>query len=236
MGSLRLTLCAGAVAATALAPLAPAAYAADGGVSVTPGSPTPGSDIQLRVQGCTGMSGTAASEAFVADAQLTGSPGVLTGETRVRSTLDPGTYDVRVTCDGFEDKVKGTVTVPDKKQQEKQKQKQEKQEQKKQEQKKQEQKETREQGEKKEKEKEKEPDDSAASPVAPVAPASPVAPVQAGGGGTARLAVVDARAEGPGTGHAVVGLVLAGVAAVVVVVRSARRGRGSAGGGTGGTD
>ncbi len=115
MGSLRLTLCAGVVAAAALAPTA---YAADGGVSVTPGSPAPGSDIRLRVQGCSGMSGTAASEAFVADAQLTGKPGVLTGETRVRSTLDPGTYDVKVTCDGFEDKVKGAISVVDKKQRE----------------------------------------------------------------------------------------------------------------------
>ncbi|MGA5452991.1 hypothetical protein ACPCVO_40785 [Streptomyces umbrinus] len=214
MGSLRLTLCAGVVAAAALAPTA---YAADGGVSVTPGSPAPGSDIQLRVKGCSGMSGTAASEAFVADAQLTGAPGVLTGETRVRSTLDPGTYDVKVTCDGFEDKVKGALTVVDKKQREKQ-QKQEQKEQKEQQQKKEQ------QGQK-----EKQPGDSAALPVAP---ASPVAPVHAGGGGTARLAVVDARSEGPGTRHAVVGLVLAGVAAVAVAVRSARRSRGS----TRGTD
>ncbi|MEU9892924.1 hypothetical protein ACIBCS_09030 [Streptomyces phaeochromogenes] len=220
MGSLRLTLCAGVVAAAALAPTA---YAADGGVSVTPGSPAPGSDIQLRVKGCSGMSGTAASEAFVADAQLTGKPGVLTGETRVRSTLDPGTYDVKVTCDGFEDKVKGAITVLDKKQREKQ-QKQQKQQ-------KQEQNEQKEQQEQKEKQeqreqqgqKEKQPGDSAASPVAPV---------HAGGGGTARLAVVDARSEGPGTRHAVVGLVLAGVAAVAVAVRSARRSRGS----TRGTD
>ncbi|MFC8666979.1 hypothetical protein [Streptomyces sp. NPDC057199] len=210
MGSLRLTLCAGVVAAAALAPTA---YAADGGVTVTPGSPAPGSDIQLRVKGCAGMSGTAASEAFVADAQLTGKPGVLTGETRVRSTLDPGTYDVKVTCDGFEDKVKGAITVLDKKQREKQ-QKQEKQE----------------QNEKKEQQEQQGQKDQ--QEAQPLAPASPVAPVHAGGGGTARLAVVDARSEGPGTRHAVVGLVLAGVAAVAVAVRSARRSRGS----TRGTD
>ncbi|MDQ0777009.1 opacity protein-like surface antigen [Streptomyces aurantiacus] len=209
MGSLRFTLCAGVVAAAALIP---AAYAADGGVRVTPGSPVPGSDIQLRVRGCTGMSGTAASEAFVADAQLTGEPGDLTGETRVRSTLKPGRYDVKVTCDGFEVKVKGTVTVTDKKQREKQEQK-EKQEQnaKQQEQQKQ-----------KQKQKQKEPGDPAASPAVP---ASPVAPVHAGGGGTSRLASSEARSEGPGTRHAVVGLVLAGAAVVAVVVSSARRGR-----------
>ncbi|MFD9439543.1 hypothetical protein ACFWBR_11905 [Streptomyces sp. NPDC060006] len=199
MGSLRLTLCAGAVAAAALTP---AAYAADGGVRVSPGSPAPGSDIQLRVKGCTGMSGTAASEAFVADAQLTGKPGALTGETRVRSTLDPGTYDVKVTCDGFEDKVKGTVTVVEKGQ----RKKPEKDEQGKDEQGRGEQ-------------------DKRKDPASPAAPASPVAPVHAGGGGSARLAAAEAESEGPGTRHAVVGLVLATVAAVAVAVSSARRGR-----------
>ncbi|WP_328496123.1 hypothetical protein OHS59_28030 [Streptomyces sp. NBC_00414] len=203
MGSLRLALCAGAAAAAALAPTA---YAADGGVRVTPGSPAPGSDIRLRVQGCTGMTGTAASEAFVADAQLTGTPGTLSGETRVRSTLDPGTYDVKVTCDGFEHKIKGTVTVADKKQREKRE---------------------REQKEKKREQEEQKGKRDPASPAAS-APASPVAPVHAGGGGTARLAAAEARSEGPGTRHAVVGLVLAGVAAVAVAVSSARRSRGRA--------
>ncbi|MFJ8936333.1 hypothetical protein ACIRL0_11520 [Streptomyces sp. NPDC102365] len=218
MGSLRLALCAGAAAAAALAPTAyaPAAFAADGDVRVTPESPVPGGDIRLRVRGCTGMTGTAASTAFVADARLTGAQGDLTGETRVRSTLDPGTYDIKVTCDGFEHRLKGTVTVADKKQREKREQKQEQRREQKQEQK-QEQKEKRE----------------PASPVAPAsriapAPASPVAPVHAGGGGTSRLAAAETRSEGPGTRHAVVGLVLAGVAAVAVAFRSARRSRGRA--------
>ncbi|MFJ2646382.1 hypothetical protein ACIO1C_06590 [Streptomyces sp. NPDC087420] len=61
--------------------------------------------------------------------------------------------------------------------------------------------------------------------------ASPVAPVRAGGGGTAVLAA-DGRdadkAEGPGTRHAVIGLVLAGVAAVAVAYRSVRRQRSAA--------
>ncbi|MFD0311458.1 hypothetical protein [Streptomyces sp. NPDC127119] len=206
MGSLRLALCAGAAAAAALAPTAyaPAVSAADGGVRVTPGSPAPGSDIRLRVQECTGLTGTAASAAFVADARLTGGRGDLAGETRVRSTLDPGTYDIEVTCDGFGHKVEGTVTVADKKQREKQEQK-EKREREEQEQKR------------------KQPDGSAAA--SPAAPASPVAPVHAGGGGTSRLAAAEARSEGPGTRHAVVGLVLAGAAAVAVAVSSARRGR-----------
>jgi hypothetical protein len=52
--------------------------------------------------------------------------------------------------------------------------------------------------------------------------ASPVAPVHAGGGGTATSVAASA---GPGTAHAVTGLVLAGVAAVAVVLRGSRRRR-----------
>lgn len=53
----------------------------------------------------------------------------------------------------------------------------------------------------------------------------PVAPVRAGGGGTAQLAVEPVHEAGPGTRHAVIGLVLAGVAAVAVALRSVRRRR-----------
>ncbi|MEU1015982.1 hypothetical protein [Streptomyces sp. NPDC005898] len=58
--------------------------------------------------------------------------------------------------------------------------------------------------------------------------AEPSAPVRAGGGGTAQLtsaASEGADEAGPGTRHAVVGLILAGVAAVAVAFRSARRHR-----------
>ncbi|MEU9317991.1 hypothetical protein [Streptomyces sp. NPDC048295] len=55
--------------------------------------------------------------------------------------------------------------------------------------------------------------------------ATPLAPVAAGGGGTALFAGRDARQEGPGTVHAVIGLALAAVAAVSVAFRSARRRR-----------
>ncbi|MET8246198.1 hypothetical protein ABZV31_18295, partial [Streptomyces sp. NPDC005202] len=107
MGSLRLTLCTGLLAAAAFAP---AAHAADrGGVSVTPSSPAPGGDITLRVSGCTGRTGVASSAAFVADARLAGAEGTLVGETRVRSSVVPAAYDVKVTCGSAE--VKGTVTV-----------------------------------------------------------------------------------------------------------------------------
>ncbi|WP_416963153.1 hypothetical protein [Streptomyces sp. Agncl-13] len=178
MGSLKVTLCAGA--AVVLAALTPAAYAADGGgVSVTPASPAPGGDVALRISGCTGTTGTAASAAFVADARLVGAAGTLAGETKVRTSLEPGSYDVKITCGSMT--VKGAIKVV--------------------------------------------ADASQSPSTAPSAPASPIAPVHAGGGGTAHLAAVDARAAGPGTAHAVVGLLLAGVAATAVALRSARRSR-----------
>lgn len=205
MGSLRLTLCAGALCAlcagaVALTGPAPTAYAADSGdITVVPAEPAPGSDIRVHAEGCGGRSGTASSAAFVADAQLTqlgGKGGELAGETRVRSTLAPGTYDVRVSCDGREEKAKGTITVGDGKPPT------------------------------------TKPSATEPAPHHPSVPASPVAPVRAGGGGAATpLAVdstdpansTDARHTGPGAPHTVIGLVLAGVAAVAVVARSARR-------------
>ena len=181
MGSLKVTLCTGA--AVVLATLTPAAYAADGGgVSVTPASPASGADVALKISGCAGTTGSAASAAFVADAKLVGAAGTLAGETRVRSSLEPGSYDVKITCGSLT--VKGAIKVVADASQ-----------------------------------------SSSAPPSTPSTPASPVAPVHAGGGGTAHLAAVDARAAGPGTGQAVVGLLLAGVAATAVALRSARRSR-----------
>ncbi|MGW7405906.1 hypothetical protein ACWGI9_19585 [Streptomyces sp. NPDC054833] len=175
MGSLRLTLCTGLLAAAALVPTA---HAAEGGVSVTPSTPAPGAAVALRVSGCGGTSGTAASPAFASDARLVGVGGALAGETQVRSAAQPGSYDVKVTCAGSV--VNGRLTVAGA--------------------------------------------SSQADPLSSVA-ASPVAPVDAGGGGTAHFASVDAHADGPGTAHAVVGLVLAGLAAVAVGLHSARRSR-----------
>ncbi|MER5882784.1 hypothetical protein ABT160_03050 [Streptomyces sp. NPDC001941] len=59
----------------------------------------------------------------------------------------------------------------------------------------------------------------------------PVHPVHAGGGGASAQLASDAGAteEGPGTPHTVIGLVLAGVAAVAVAFRSVRRRRVGAG-------
>ncbi|MEU6772797.1 hypothetical protein [Streptomyces sp. NPDC046759] len=107
MGSLRLTLCTGILAVSVFAP---AAHAADTGpVSVTPAAPAPGTDVSVRVRGCAGQQGTAVSAAFVTDARLTGSQGTLDGETRVRSSAAPGTYDVRITCGDYV--INGRITV-----------------------------------------------------------------------------------------------------------------------------
>ncbi|MEV4443883.1 hypothetical protein [Streptomyces mirabilis] len=187
----RLTLCAGAVLAAAFTP---AAYAADGGVSVSPVSPAPGSDVQLRALGCTGTTGTAVSTAFVADARLTGQGGVLVGDTRVRSSATPGAYEVKVSCDGRQDRVTGTVTV------------------------------TAPGGPTSLRSALAVPTALTSALAIPNGLASPIAPVHAGGGGTAHFASVDARSSSPGTKHAVIGLVLASAAAVAVAVRSARRG------------
>lgn len=109
MGSLRITFCT-ALTLAALA-CAPPAHAADGGdLSVTPSAPAPGTDVALRVGGCsTGRTGTAVSPAFVADVRLTGADGTLVGESRVRSTLTAGTYAVKVSCG--ETERAGTITV-----------------------------------------------------------------------------------------------------------------------------
>ncbi|MFG2384875.1 hypothetical protein [Streptomyces avermitilis] len=210
MGSLRLTVCAGAVVAAALTPTSYAA--ASTGVGVSPASPAPGSDIRLAARGCDGRTGTAASDAFVADTPLVGKDGVLVGESRVRTLLAPGIYDVLISCDGRDDKVRAALTVagaspstlaeaptappspaaPP----------------------------------------------SAAAPLSPVeplssvaplssaAPASPVAPVNAGGGGTAHLASEEARETGPGIGNVLVGLSLASIVACAVR-GAARRSRGT---------
>ncbi|MET8948781.1 hypothetical protein ABZX30_36010 [Streptomyces sp. NPDC004542] len=223
MGSARLTvriLCTGLVTGVAFAP---AARAADGGagMSVAPVSPAPGTDVTLRVSGCSGAAGTAVSDAFVTNARLTGTGGTLTGETRVRTSLRPGSYDVRVSCAGAV--VNGSVSVPARASGQpsappsappghasaaasplplagpsapatpaSQA-----------------------------------APASPVAPVSPVAPASPIAPVHAGGGGTARLVPAGARAAAPGTAHAVTGLVLAGVAAVAVGLLGARRSHGA---------
>jgi len=215
MGSLRLTLCTGLLAACALTP---AAYAADGdgaGFSATPSSPAPGADVALRMTGCAGRTATAVSTAFVADVRLAGAEGTLAGDTRVRASAEPGPYDVNITCGDFVIKSKITVVSRSQSQSQSQRQPQSEPE--------------------SQPESQSQPDShaqppSSAAPVAPalpVTPASPVAPVHAGGGGSAHFATVDVSAAGPGKGQAVTGFVLVSVAAAAVALLSGRRGRGT---------
>ncbi|MFF8189435.1 hypothetical protein ACF05L_00775 [Streptomyces bobili] len=111
MGSLKVTLCAGVAAVAATLTPTAYGYAAEpaGGVSVTPSTPAPGDEVTLKVTGCSGKKATAASKAFVSDAHLVGSGGSLAGETRVRTSIDPGSYDVTITCADF--RVNGAVKV-----------------------------------------------------------------------------------------------------------------------------
>ncbi|MFI7338394.1 hypothetical protein ACIBUY_10700 [Streptomyces sp. NPDC050085] len=169
-------------AAGAAVVLAAGPVAADGGsVAVNPYAVPPGTDVDLRVTGCEGTTGRAYSDAFVSPGVLAPSADqpTLFAEARVKSSTAPGNYEIKVTCDGIDAKVKGTVRVLDGR--------------------------------------------TSPSPT-------PTAPVHAGGGGAAaQLAAAQPQAQveedGPGTRHAVIGLVLAAVAAVAVAFRSVRRRR-----------
>ncbi|MFF4356031.1 hypothetical protein [Streptomyces sp. NPDC001604] len=112
MGSLRLTLCTGALAVCALAPPVYAVDAGGAGISVSPSSPAPGADVALHVAGCSAKAGSASSRAFVADVRLAGVDGTLTGNSRVRASAEPGSYDVKVTCGGAVTTGRITVVSP----------------------------------------------------------------------------------------------------------------------------
>ncbi|MCF4138504.1 hypothetical protein L1856_19995 [Streptomyces sp. Tue 6430] len=112
MGPLGITLCAGVAALAAT--LTPTAYATNpaGGVSVTPSTPAPGDEVVLEVTGCSGKKATARSRAFVSDARLVGPGGPggpLSGATRIRTSLAPGSHPVTIVCADVE--VKGTIEV-----------------------------------------------------------------------------------------------------------------------------
>ncbi|MGW1001602.1 hypothetical protein [Streptomyces sp. NPDC002520] len=207
MGSLRLTLSTGILAVAALTP---AAHAADGGtneggVTVSPASPAPGTDVSLRVRGCPGSQGTAVSDAFVSDARLTGAQGALGGDTRVRSSLEPGAYDVRVSCGGSSFTERMTVANRADGQS----------------------------GRTPGQSSADEPD-ALSSPAAPVhaggggtAPGGPAAQDDAAERGAAQFATVATTGSGPDTAQGVTGLALAGCAAAAVGVLRARRSRGT---------
>ncbi|RKN07850.1 hypothetical protein [Streptomyces radicis] len=86
------------------------------GVRLTPASARPGDEVELRVTGCLGGSGTALSTAFVAEARLApgpapGSGGELFAEARVDSGARPGEHPIDVDCTTREGKVTGTLVV-----------------------------------------------------------------------------------------------------------------------------
>ncbi|MFD7886015.1 hypothetical protein ACFV3N_26660 [Streptomyces bauhiniae] len=196
MGSLRLTLCSGIIAATAFTPSA--AHAADGGgthgtggLTVAPAVPLPGTDVSLRVRGCTASQGTAVSSAFVSDARLTGGQGDLSGQTRVRTSLKAGAYDVRITCAdySFTGRISvdesGAGTRPD-----------------------------------------SDSDDGPDTGPSPVAPVHAGGGGTAAGADTSTLfATVAPTGSGPGAAQALTGLALAGCAAVTVGALRSRRSR-----------
>lgn len=221
---------AAGTAPVAAVPVAAAVADRSGGVSVTPAAPAPGTDIALRITGCAEHTAVAASDAFVADALLAGADGTLAGETRVRSSVRPGKYDVEVLCGAADMRFKGALTVgaaavfPAALS-------------------------TSSAAASAASAASASATASAsaapAAPSAPVtpaasaAPASPVAPVRAGGGGTADLVAVDgvaavdetdgsgagSGASGAGTARSLTVLVLAGAAAAAVALRCSRRRR-----------
>ncbi|MEU7036520.1 PT domain-containing protein [Streptomyces sp. NPDC046237] len=205
---------AGAAAILVLAPAAGTAFAGDGvKATVTPSTAKPGADVEVRVQGCKGTTGAAASKAFVADADLTGRDGsahALHGDTTIRSGLASGTYKVSVTCDGREHRDVGVVHVEKHKPQPTHHP-------------------THEPTHKPTHHPTHRPTHE------PTHHPSPYAPVRAGGGGAAVAGQAvppvapgvaqTTSANGLGTPYTLVGLVLAGIASVAVAVRSARRRR-----------
>ncbi|MFD9222917.1 PT domain-containing protein [Streptomyces sp. NPDC060064] len=194
----------GAATVLVLAPAAATAAYADDSVTVTvaPSSAAPGGKVELRVSGCKGTTGAVASQGFVVDAELSrrvGQNTLLFGNTMVKAGVKPGAYDVNVTCDGQGHSASGRVQVV--------------------------------QHQPAQQPTNQATPQSTQQPTnQPSQQPTPVAPVRAGGGGAAaqlaaRDASVNRQNAGPGVPHTVIGLVLAGVAAVAVASRTSRRRR-----------
>ncbi|NEB76014.1 hypothetical protein G3I40_12390 [Streptomyces sp. SID14478] len=89
--------------ASALTIALPSAYAGDQpSFSASPNPAKPGDSVILSVSGgCDADSATASSDAFDGDVTLsTGSARVYTGTAKVSSTVQAGSYNVDVDCDG----------------------------------------------------------------------------------------------------------------------------------------
>lgn len=215
--------------------------------TVSPSPVRPGGEVKIKVAGCENpRSASARSDVFVADSELAGRDG-LRGEAKIKSSTEDGKYQVDVWCDGHDHRGAGVVEVnhkpkpkpkpsvkptPSAKPKPKSSATP-----------KSSAKPTPKSSAKSSAKPEKKADASAPpagtpkparSPSAHTvhasesASASPVAPVRAGGGGRTSTTDMAADRAGPSTPHTVIGLVLAGVAAVAVAVRSARRKRSAA--------
>lgn len=191
--------------------------------TVSPSPVRPGGEVKIKVAGCENpRSASARSDVFVADSELAGRDG-LRGEAKIKSSTEDGKYQVDVWCDGHDHRGAGVVEVnhkpkpkpkpsvkptpsvkPKPKSSAKPSAKPEK------------------------KAAASAPPSGTATHASESASASPVAPVRAGGGGRTSTTDMAADRAGPSTPHTVIGLVLAGVAAVAVAVRSARRKRSAA--------
>jgi hypothetical protein len=208
-------------------------------VTVIPSTVAPGGTIEIRAEGCKGRTAVATSRVFDTDAALSprawgedwnrdqaassrdrDRPVPLSGHAKVRSSATEGRHKIDVSCDGHGHPDSGSFDIVRQARSDHRSQ----------------------------------PDDQSRSDhqsrtdhhsqpghhsrpdhySRPDHHSRPTAPVRAGGGGTAQLAAESgekaasgdkAGSPGPGTQHAVIGLVLAGVAAVAVAFRSVRRNR-----------
>lgn len=113
-----------AVALTAVsAATAPIALANDddrGSVSVDPNPAEPGAQVKLRVNGCDGKRASAKSAVFVADVDLFGRDEhgrdehggkTLGGEALISSHAQAGWHDIRVSCGGRGDGLRGSIQI-----------------------------------------------------------------------------------------------------------------------------
>ncbi|MGW7101025.1 hypothetical protein [Streptomyces sp. NPDC054838] len=107
-----------AVALTALgAVTAPAAAAEDwgrGGVSVKPDPAEPGDLVKLEVRGCDGGWASARSSVFVSEVHLSAGHDdrhALWGDALIATHARPGSHEIRVKCDGRDDRVSGSVRI-----------------------------------------------------------------------------------------------------------------------------
>ncbi|MFF3858485.1 hypothetical protein [Streptomyces sp. NPDC002209] len=188
-----------AVALTALTAVsAPTALAAGeenrGGVSVDPHQAEPGVQVKLRVRGCEDKWASAKSAVFVSEVHLSsGRDGdkTLTGDAMVSSQAQPGWHDIRVKCDGGEDRVRGSIEVV-----------------------------RRRDDRDKEREKERDRPNPHQSPVWPVHAGGGGMSAELAAQDQAAAAKKNHGGDGPGLPHTVIGAVLAAAATLAVAFRA----------------